>query len=229
MPQNEAPIDPKDYIYEKKYTCPCCEEEFLNYTVRASRVRFRSADTDLRSHFTPFDPLYYDALICPFCGHAAMSAFMGHVTDAQAQRVKAEITSRFIARDYPIVYTPQDAIERMKYALLTAVVKNVKASQQANICLKLSWVYRDAGDPGQEMIFAKRALEGFVKAVEKEVPPISGMDSDLVTYLIGDLYRRTGSNSEALKWLGRVLVDKGVKRSIKDKALIVKEIIDGHG
>jgi uncharacterized protein (DUF2225 family) len=227
LPEDSGAIDPKNYIYAKEYNCPCCDQHFFDYTVRASRVRFKSADTDLRNRFEPFDPLYYDALMCSRCGHTAMSAFMGHVTDAQAKRVQAEITSRFQPKEYPMAYTPADAIERMKYALLTAVVKDVKTSQMANICLKLSWVYRDAGDSENEKVFAKRALEAFIKALEKEDPPISGMDTDMVTYLIGELHRRTGNNQEAMKWIAKVLSGQGVKKSIKDKALEVKNLIDG--
>jgi hypothetical protein len=226
LEKNNLPPDPAQFIYEKKYDCPCCEKEFLNYTVRASRAKFVRAESDLRNHFAPFDPLYYDALICTHCGHAAMTAFMGHVTEAQGAHVKDEITKRFKPKDYPIAYTPEIAIERMKLALYTAVVKNVKISQQANICLKICWVYRDAGDKEHEMMFAKKALDGFVKALEKEDPPIAGMEPDLVMYLVGDLFRRTGNSSEALKWLSRVISSHGVKKSIKDKALEVKQLID---
>jgi len=222
----KPPPDPHDYIYVKKYECPCCDNEFYDFTVRTSRVKFKRADTDLRRYFEPFDPLYYDALQCDHCGHTVMSGFMTHVTEAQAQRVKDEITKRFQPKEYPIEYTPEIAIERMKLALFTAVVKNTRVSQQANICLKMSWVYRDAGDKAHELEYAKKALDGFVKALEKEDPPICGMSGDMVVYLVGDLYRRTGNNSEALKWLARILSSQSVDRNLKDKALEVKLLID---
>lgn len=218
-------IKPEDYIYEKNYDCPSCGKSFISHTLRQSRLKFSRSDTDLRNIFEPFDPIYYDAILCPHCGYAAMTAFFKNLTEKQADIIKAEITSRFKRKDYKAPYSVETAVERTKYALLNAVIRKARTSEKANICLKIAWLYRDAGDKTNEAIFIQKALEGFLMAREKETPPICGMDGDTLTYLIGDLYRRNGDISQAMKWIGQLVVDRQVKKSLKDKALELKELM----
>ena len=44
-------------------------------------------------------------------------------------------------------------------------------------------------------------------------------------YLIGELYRRTGNNEEALLWFGNVIISRNAPFRIKEKARDMKELI----
>lgn len=224
--KDEKPVNPADYIYKKKYSCPNCEKDFENFAVRPSKIRHGKSDTDLRNYFEPFDPLYYDVILCPFCGYAALTTYFASLREKQSELIRENISKKFNTREYPIVYTPKIAIERHKLALYNAIVKEAKNSEKANICLKLTWLMRDAGDAAGELEFQKHALDGFCKAYESEEFPICGMDPLTLAYLIGELSRRAGDLNRALKWLGRVITARNVNTRLKNRAVEVKELIN---
>mgnify|MGYP003761606911 CR=1 FL=1 len=51
------------------------------------------------------------------------------------------------------------------------------------------------------------------------------MNEHTLTYLIGDLFRRTGDTENALKWLSEVLISRNATPRLKDKARDVKDAI----
>ena len=54
-----------DYIFDKTYVCPVCDNEFKSKTVKAGKVHLIGADTDLRPKYKGIDSLKYDAILCP--------------------------------------------------------------------------------------------------------------------------------------------------------------------
>ena len=86
-------------------------------------------------------------------------------------------------------------------------------------------MYRLTEDQSNELIFLKQALEGFNDAYFNEDFPIYGMDKFTCMYLIGELNRRIGNNSEALSWFSRVITTQGVPQKVKDRARDQKDLI----
>jgi len=76
-----------------------------------------------------------------------------------------------------------------------------------------------------ECRFLSQAITGFEQAYNSERFPISGMDEYTLMYLLGELNRRTGKNTEALKWFGKVITNPVIKQSLKDMARDQKELI----
>ncbi|MDR1706267.1 MAG: DUF2225 domain-containing protein [Clostridiales bacterium] len=227
MGETFVDTDYQDYIYDKKYTCPCCDKDFMNPTVRTSKLRFVRQDTDLRNVFEPFDPIYYDAIQCPHCGYAAMSAYFGKLTDKQIERVEDYVTKRYKHKAFTLPIDAETAVTRTKFALLAAVILRRKDSEKANICLKLSWLYNDIQDAKNEELFRRRSLTTFAQAYQSETASIGGLDSYGAAYLIADLYHRLGEEDEAMKWLSAVITSRDAKHSIKEKARNLKETISG--
>lgn len=234
-------ISAKDLLYDRKVLCPVCGEKFITRTVRAGKAKLLSIDTDLRPKYDIITPYAYDVILCNCCGYAALSKFFKKITVTQADWIKTQISNSYRGRKYPDEYTYEIAIERYKLALLNAVVKKVKASEKAYICLKIAWLYRcyteeliQNENPSDEliednnkneMIFIAKAYEGFINTYQSEAFPVCGMQEMTVMYLIGDLARKLGKLDESTKWVSKVIVSRTANERLKDKARTIKNLV----
>lgn len=224
--KKDAPaMQPADFLYKKQYVCKVCELDFQETTLKQAKIRYVSSETDLKPHYEPLEPLYYDIIMCPSCGYTSLLSLFDKLSTRQAEMIKQQITPKFKKKDYPLVLTVDMAIERYKLALLNAVAKSAKSGEKSYLCLKLAWLHRDKGDKQTEHVFLKNAYRGFVEAYSAENFPIVGLDEPTVAYLIGELARRMGDYNEANKWIGSVIVSKGINPRLKSRAIDVKELI----
>ncbi len=214
-----------NFVFKRKFSCPVCIKDFESSAVVGSKVRLIGTDSDLKPSYEPVDPLYYDVVVCPHCGYASLTTGFTNISDNAVDLVKQHISTRFVAKQYPFLYTVDDAIERYQLALLTAIVKKAKISDRAFLCLKLAWLSRDAKQSGKEREYLEHAYKGFCTAYETESFPICSMDSPTLTYLQGELARRLGDLEKAMYFISRVLTTRGINNRLKDRALDVKEMI----
>lgn len=217
---------PADFLYDRKVVCPVCNKDIKIRAVKTSGIRVVSRDTDFMTVYGEPNPLFYDAWMCVLCGYTALSSRFNAITSKQISQVKQGITSRWkFNKTYPQVYTVANAIEMHQMALLNAVTIQARDSEKAMLCLKLSWLYRMKNDEQNEKKFQYHAQLGFTKALEYERFPIFGMDENSLEYLIGELHRRLGDNSNALLWFSKVLASREAKSKIKDMARNQKDVI----
>ena len=237
-----AEIKESDLVFDKSFTCKVCDKEFKSKMVRAGKVKLVGQDSDLRPKYQGVDSLKYDAVVCPYCGFAALNRFFNYLTDTQGKLIKQNISANFKGlKEGEEILTYDEAITRHKLALINAVVKHAKASEKAYICLKLAWLCRGkaetlpADTPDIENVkkelstvekeYISNAYEGFNEAFSKEPFPMCGMDETTLTYLSADLARQLGKYDEALRMIARVLTAKNVNDRIKQKAVDMKELI----
>ncbi|MDE5967119.1 MAG: DUF2225 domain-containing protein [Lachnospiraceae bacterium] len=233
-----APLAEKDYLFEKSYVCPVCDNKFKTLAVRTGKAKMLGQDEDLRPRYEGVDPLKYDAILCNRCGFAAISRGFTNMTSHQIKGIKEQVSANF--KPLPQAsdtYSYDDAIVRHKIALICAVVKNAKLSERAYICLKMSWLikskmesvtsdsdeYKGLQEDAKECV--KDAYEGFSQAFSREAFPMCGMDEMTVAYLLAELARELGKYDEALKMAGRIISSKSANPRIKDKTLDLKERI----
>ena len=142
-------------------------------------------------------------------------------------------------------YTYDEAIERYKLALINTIAKKGKASEKAYECLKISWLYRGKkeeiqaanSNPSEEVkaeilkceqtetAFYTQALDGFLKAMTSESYPMCGMEQNTVDFLIANMAFNLKRYDLASKFVSALLVSKTTSKTIKDKALTLKEEI----
>lgn len=218
-------IDINTLIFDREITCPVCNNTFKTKSVKVNAPRIKSRDSDFLVRYNIINPLLYDVWICPTCGYAALKSDFDKIKNHQKPLIVSKITTQWKGKIYPPILNEDNAIERLKLALLSAVAMEAKNSTKAYICLKIAWIYRLKEDHDNEQIFLKKALEGFVIAYSSEQTPFYGLDSHSLMYLIGELYRRTGNYEEALKWLGNVIVSRTAPSKIKDKARDMRDTI----
>lgn len=234
-----AAVSEEDFLFEKTYICPVCDNEFHSKKVRTGRVKLLSADTDLRPKYQHVDCLKYDVVACPKCGYAALDRFFKFMMPAQAKLIRENISANF--KGLPAttnIYTYEDAIERHQLALVNTIVKKAKESEKAYTCLKMAWIYRGKAESlpedapeleelkAQEKELLENAYTGFEEAFSKESFPMCGMDEITVSYLLAEIARRIGRYEESSRWISRVLISNAANERIKNKARDIKELLN---
>ncbi|MBR3601272.1 MAG: DUF2225 domain-containing protein [Lachnospiraceae bacterium] len=229
-----------DKLFDKKYTCPICENNFTAKTVRSGKTRMIRTDMDLRNVYEDIEPLKYDVILCPKCGYAALARFFPNVTNIQQKYISEKITPNFKPlQDDGDDYTYEQALTRYKIAFANAVVKMAKFSEGAYLSLKTAWIYRsykeslDREMAGYETKYEKleisekenlrKAYDYFVKAVQTEEFPMCGMDEPTVDYIIAVLAMEFGDYFDSSKLLSKLITSYSASGRLKDRARDVKE------
>lgn len=238
------PVEVKeaDLIFDKTFMCPVCDKEFKSKFVRTGKVKLIGQDSDLRPRYQHVDSLKYDAIVCPFCGYAALHRYFDHLSDTQIRLIRNNISANFRGlKEGEDILTYDEAITRHKLALVNTVVKHAKASEKAYTCLKLGWLCRGKAETlpentpnieevkkqlaAQEKDYMTNAYEGFMEAFSKEPFPICGMKEIPLTYMVADLARQIGKYDEALRMVARVITSREADERIKSKARDLKDLI----
>lgn len=232
----------KDAIFEKGFRCPVCDNEFKAKAIKAGKARMAGSDMDLRPKYEDIDPLKYDAICCPNCGYAALSRFFLHVSPAQIKLIRTSITPYFKGiDDKEEIYSYDNAITRHELALANAVVKKGKTSEKAYTCLKLAWLKRGKAEnlppetkdlekeksklKSEEQAYLKKAYEGFIVAMSKEIFPICGMDEWTYIYLVSDLAYECEDYVKSMKMLSDLVGSKNASSKLKDKARELRKLM----
>jgi len=214
------------YVYEKEFTCPSCDSTFTGAVMRSGKMRPVSIDYDLRPIFRePIQPVFYDVLICPRCGFAALRRSFRPMSEWQRETIAALITPRFKPVAYPLQLTLAMAIERYKLALLCAMIRNARDGEKAYICMKLAWLSRSARDELSEMVYLQSAYTGFAAAYTKENFPICGLDEHTVMYLMAAFAKAGERYDEAMRLVGTLITDRTTPARLKERARDLKASI----
>lgn len=234
-------VTESDFLFDKTYTCPVCDEEFKVRTIKVGKAKLLGTDTDLRPKYDKIDPLKYDVIACPHCGYAAISRYFKSITPPQAKLVKENISKNFKSFKSKAEYSYDDAIERYQLALANSVVKRARSSEKAYICLKMAWLVRgkmetydlEAVDYDDMMVqlqkdeaeLLENAMEGFISARQTENFPMCGMDEMTIDYLISVIAAKFEKYEIASKLISGILVSPNANARMKDKARDLKQQI----
>ena len=211
-----------EFLYTKTHECPVCRHNIEEYTVKQSKLRYVSSEMDLRPIYKDIEPLFYDVIHCLTCGYAAPIQFFDQIKPKGAQKIVEFIWPKFKPKHYPAERTVKDAIERYTMSRICAEASDSPISQLGYIAMKTAWMFRIAGHHQKELEFIKKAMEHFHEAFMKESFPICGMNEETFSYVHAAFYKLLGNNSEALKWLSKVVVKRNINPRLKDKALDLK-------
>ncbi len=230
-----------DYLIDRSYTCPVCEEDFKSRTVKSRSVRLVGSDMDLRPRYQQLDPIKYDVVVCPCCGYAALGRTFKNIYDSQKKLVRSAISKEFHYTEPDGIYNYDDAIERYQIAFASAMAMKQIDSEKAYLCLKMAWTIRgkaeelDQNDPqyqeklkqckDDENEALKLAMDGFVAARTKEQAPFAGMDQSTLDYLIAVLSVRFGKAEVASKLLSGLMSSMTTNPRIKERARDLKDQI----
>lgn len=233
-------LQEKDFIYDKSWECPVCDNKFTSKTVKTGRVRMLGMEKDLRPLHEGIDVQKYDVVLCPHCGYAALTRYFPHMTSVQAKLIKEQISQKVHLHEYKDeTYSYLEAVERYKLALANAVVKHGKNSEKAYICLKMGWLLRGYAEAletdenateeeltevrAQEENDILNAYKGFTDALQTESIPMCGMDETTIDYLMAALGVRFKEYERASRLVAKIITSPSANARTKDKARELKE------
>lgn len=212
-------------LFDKKVCCPVCGTNFLVKAVKVNAPRIASRDSDLFIRYLGVNPYFYDVWICNECGYSALKADFLKLKSYEKDLIIENISKKWKRKNFPDIIDAKLAIYRYKLALITATYAEKNSSTKAFIMLKIAWMYRLLNNKDMEISFIDKSLDSFIKAFSNENFPMYGLQRDSLTYLIGDLYRQVGKNSEALNWYSKVITTVGASQKIKELARDGRELI----
>lgn len=235
-------VKESDFLFDKTYNCPICDNEFKVKTVKNGKAKLIGTDMDLRPKHEGIDMIKYDVVVCPKCGYSTLTRYFKYITGAQGKLIKENISKVFKGiKESEETYSYDEALGRYKLALANAFVKQAKASEKAYICLKSAWLVRgkmeelDEKAPDYaakkkecealEKEYQKNALEGFMAARQKESYPMCGMDEGTVDYLIAVLAMEFDQYDVSSRLISNIIAMPGSNPRMKDKARDLKEIL----
>lgn len=234
----------KKFTYVKKVKCTNCERQFEDIRILNSKLRRKEPDADLRPRFQFIDSLKYGVTSCPYCGFSTPIKNFERLTSLQQKRLREKVTSQFMQRE-PLHGETIDyatAMEQYELALVCAMVMEVALSEQAYLCLQLSWLIRgrlEEADAEEGILseyaygqlqekqerYYRQAYDSLSKAATQEDFPICGMDQNTFDYLLAVLSYHFKEYDLATRYCGNIVQTKGVSAKLKDKALMLKDEI----
>ncbi len=245
-PKKAAPkvLTEEDLLLAKEYTCPVCDAKFKALMVKTGKAKKLGQEFDLRPRHEGIDTIKYDVIACPDCGYAAMTKTFEPLSNTQIKWIREQVGENFKPQPRAVeqsIYTYDEAIDRYKLALVSAMVKRVKLSEKAYICLKISWLQRamlkempettaeelEAKNAMKEEMlqFYQQAYEGFTQCMSKETPPFYGMDSNTLEFMLANMAIYFKDYDTALKLVSRLITSPNTAGRVKDKCLQLKEQI----
>lgn len=198
-------------LFSVEKVCPLCEQAFQVTRVRSRLVMIKQ-DSDFCSYYKDINPYYYKIWMCPHCGYAAQDNHFEEILPEAAERIKSFFADRNVRIDLSGPRSREQAIVSHQLAIVCAELAAVPGSRLAGLHMRLGWLYREAGQTAEERATLLKAVEYYEQALSYENLPIGPMTELTITYLIGDLLRRTGSHEQALLYLSRVVSNPQAKQ-----------------
>ncbi|MBS2970393.1 DUF2225 domain-containing protein [Metabacillus sp. KIGAM252] len=213
------------HLYDKNTTCVLCNTSFKTKKLRSSFIRIEFNDSDFYSKYRleSCNPLLYYVTVCPNCGFSFSEEFSPHLSVPARKHLTEQVWNHWTNNDYCQERSMQGALSAYKLAIYCAELKQEKHSVKAGLHHRLAWLYRSAGNEDQEMRFLELALEEYIRSYMKEDYAGTKMTEMKVLYLIGELSRRIGKETQAVRYFSRIIenqsqtLEKGLVEMAKDR------------
>ena len=196
-------------------TCPVCENRFRSQAV-VSTNSFGGKRTDFHERAAGTQPLPYSVHTCERCGFTSAEcdfAAEAEVTLALRERVWNELAP-MVARG------PMTGSEKLEAAAKVAEWQGLEPRHVADLLLRAAWCCVDEGDIEAERFFRRKAAWAFEEALNAW-DGVAREERAVLTYLVGELWRRVGDQRLAREWFNRVpneIVDQATQQWVLDAA-----------
>lgn len=195
--------------------CPVCENRFHSQAVVATNA-FGGKQTDFHERAAGTQPLPFLVHSCDRCGYSgAQDAF---APDAEVSAWLREHVWNELA---PAVGTqPMTGSEKYEMAAKVAIWQQAEPRRVADQLLRAAWCTMDEGDSEAERYFRRLAVREYEAALAAW-DGVDTTDRAVITYLVGELWRRIGDVARAREWFARVpaeVVDLARQQWIVDAA-----------
>ena len=187
--------------------CPVCDNHFTSQTV-ISTNSFGGKRTDFHERAAGAQPLPHLVHSCTACGYSGVAQHFVEGTE-----VSPHVRSQVLTVLTPRVASGQmdSASERYEAAARVAEWKAEHPRHVADLLLRAAWCCVDDSDHEGERYYRREAALRFEEALT--LPgTVPELERAVLTYLIGELWRRVGDVTLAAVWFARVeseIIDPG--------------------
>lgn len=202
--------------YEKKYICPVCNTSFKSYAVRSSKAMAQKREADLHTIYSGVSPLHYTIVVCPVCYYAASNNTFGNEIENRILNPLAQALIQIKPDNAPDFLHERNldiALYAFQLAIRSAQLRKARPGELAGLFLGAAWMAREKGDDELDKEYCSQALQSYLEAFNRDFRSIGNMNDAQATYLVGELYRRTGNYSEAINWFGKAVYHKNIKQN----------------
>lgn len=178
-------------------SCPICRNSFQSQAVVSTNA-FGGKRTDFHERAAGTQPLPYFVHRCSECGYSGGERdFKGvaEVSPLVREHVLNELAPRI----------PASTTGSAKYeaAAMVAEWQGVEARQIADLLLRAAWCCVDENDIEAERYFRRLAAWAFEEALGT-YDGVAVEERAVLTYLVGELWRRIGDIKQARSWFDHV-------------------------
>jgi len=179
-------------------TCPVCENAFRSQTVVATNA-FGGKRTDFHERAAGMQPLPYFVHLCTHCGYAGVERDFADGVDVPPDLRASVLDQLQSALQHEL---PSGSL-KYDHAARVAEWQGSEPRYLADLYLRAAWCCVDESDTEAERYFRRKAAWRFAEALETfDGVPIE--ERAVLTYLIGELWRRIGDRRRAREWFDKV-------------------------
>jgi len=178
--------------------CPICETRFRSQSV-VSTNSFggkRTASHERAAGTQPLPYLIHPCNRCRFSGADRDFTEDAEVSPVLKERVWNELAPA-------ITCGTLSGSEKYEAAAKVAEWKGMEARHVADLLLRAAWCCVDEGDTEAERFFRRKAAWKFEEALDS-FDGVAREERAVLTYLVGELWRRVGETKLSVAWLNRV-------------------------
>jgi len=179
-------------------SCPICCNRFTSQAVLSTNS-FGGKRTDFHERAAGAQPLPYFIHVCSRCGYAGSERDFSDEADVSPllkEHIWDELAPKLADGVIP-------GSEKYEFAAKVATWQGAEPRRVADLLLRAAWCCVDEGDTEAERYFRRDAALTFEQALES----YDGVDREerpVLTYLVGELWRRVGDVRRAAEWFCRV-------------------------
>ena len=183
---------------EEVYNCPVCKTEFTAKTVQT--LTHQGQDSDFFPHYVGDNPLPYFLAQCPNCKYIAYPEDF----DSKVKKDR-KVTLSFIKRILAMPLAKKLPEQALRFFLAAKIYEETNRNPYhiANLYLRGSWCCRIEDARKAEIEMQQLAIRFFKSALDKSTL-VNPDNVPVVTYLIGELYRRLEDRKAAREWFFNV-------------------------
>ena len=210
--------------------CPVCETRFRSQAV-VSTNSFGGKRTDFHERAAGTQPLPYLVHMCQHCGYTGAERdftdeadvtplVREHVWTELAPQVARQLAAPLGGSTGPSLRIPIAGSAKYEAAAKVAEWQGLEPRHVADLLLRAAWCCVDEGDIEAERFFRRKAAWAFAEALA-EYDGVAAEERAVLTYLVGELWRRVGDRAQAGEWFDRVtgeLVDGPAQQWVIDAA-----------
>src|SRR5689334_10386806 len=177
--------------------CPVCDNEFKSQSVVSTNA-FGGKRTDFHERAAGTQPLAYLIHMCSECGYSG-----GEADFTPSADVSPSLKQHVFQELAPLRPSLVCGSEKYEAAAKVSQWQGMDPRHVADLLLRAAWCCVDEGDVEAERYFRRQAAWMFEEAL-KTYDGVPREERAILTYLVGELWRRVGDIRKANDWFDAV-------------------------